>query len=52
MNPEWIGCSPHNFRPGRLVGYRPELIVIHVIAGSLLSADRWFNNPDASVSAH
>ncbi len=52
MNPEWIGCVPHNFRPGRPVGYQPQLIVIHVIVGSLLSADRWFNNPVASVSAH
>ncbi len=52
MNREWIGCAPHNFRPGRPVGYHPELIVIHVIVGSLLSADRWFNNPAASVSAH
>lgn len=52
MNREWIGCALHNFRPGRPVGYHPELIVIHVIVGSLLSADRWFNNPAASVSAH
>lgn len=52
MNQEWIGCATHNFRPGRPAGFRPELIVIHVIVGSLLSADRWFNNPDASVSAH
>jgi hypothetical protein len=52
MNPQWIGCSPHNFQRGRHVGYSPEIIVIHVIVGSLLSADRWFNNPAASVSAH
>lgn len=52
MSPDWIGCSPHNYRPGRPLGFRPELIVIHVIVGSLLSADRWFNNPASSVSAH
>src|ERR1700674_4026542 len=52
MKKEWIGCSPNNYRQGRPVGFRPELIVIHVIVGSLLSADRWFNNPAASVSAH
>jgi hypothetical protein len=52
MNVEWIGCAPQGFRIGRPVGFRPQLIVIHVIVGSLLSADRWFNNPTASVSAH
>lgn len=52
MNCEWIGCAPNNFRPGRPVGYRPELIVIHVIVGPLVSADRWFNDPAALVSAH
>jgi hypothetical protein len=52
MKKEWIGCSPNNYRQGRPVGFRPELIVIHVIVGSLLSADRWFNNPAASASAH
>jgi len=52
MKKEWIGCSPNNYRQGRPVGFRPELIVIHVIVGSLLSADRWFNNSAASVSAH
>ncbi len=52
MNLEWIGCSARNFRPGRPAGMRPEAIVIHVIVGSLASADSWFNDPVASVSAH
>lgn len=52
MNCEWIGCAPSNFRPGRPVGYRPELIVIHVTGESLVSADRSFNDPAALVSAH
>lgn len=52
MNKEWIGCASNNFRPGRPVGQHPEAIVIHVITGSLKSADGWFNNPVANVSAH
>lgn len=52
MNREWIGCASTNFRPGRPAAMRPEAIVVHVIAGSLASADSWFNDPVAHVSAH
>lgn len=52
MDKEWIGCAPNNFQPGRPAGFRPEIIVIHVIVGLLQSADRWFNDPAAHVSAH
>jgi N-acetylmuramoyl-L-alanine amidase len=46
-----IGCHPTNFRGGR-EGLRPKAIVIHIIVGSQASADNWFNNPAAQVSAH
>ncbi|MEQ1887366.1 MAG: peptidoglycan recognition family protein [Bryobacteraceae bacterium] len=51
MNIQWIGCASTNFRAGR-GKYRPEAIVIHISEGSLASADAWFQNPKASVSAH
>lgn len=47
---EWIGCAQTNFRRGRR--HTVDLIVIHVIEGSLKSCDNWFNNPAAQVSAH
>lgn len=40
-----------NFFKGR-AGYKPEAIVIHVMAGSIKGADQWFSNPDSKVSAH
>ena len=40
-----------NFTAGR-AGYKPELIVIHVMDGSLVGTDAWFNNPASQVSAH
>jgi hypothetical protein len=51
MEIKTIGCHPANFRTGR-DGLRPKAIVIHIIVGSQQSADNWFNNPAAGVSAH
>jgi N-acetylmuramoyl-L-alanine amidase len=48
----WIGCASTNFRPGRSARYKPEAIVIHISEGTLASADAWFQNPKARVSAH
>lgn len=52
MNVRWIGCAPENFRKGRPLGFRPEAIVVHIIVGSLTSADQHFNDPTSVVSAH
>ena len=41
-----------NFRVGRPPGMTPSAIVIHISDGSLSSADAWFNDPAAQVSAH
>jgi len=45
-------CAPGNFRSGRPPGIRPEAIVVHISTGTLASADDWFNDPAAKVSAH
>ena len=45
----WKG-SP-NFWSGRQ-GYKPEFVVIHIMAGTLVGTDSWFNNPKSQVSAH
>lgn len=45
----WKG-SP-NFWQGRR-GYKPEAVVIHIMAGSIQSCDSWFNNPNSQASAH
>lgn len=45
----WKG-SP-NFWAGRK-GYKPELIVIHIMDGTLAGTDAWFANPASQVSAH
>ncbi len=45
----WKG-SP-NFWQGRK-GYKPEAVVIHIMAGSIQSCDGWFNNPNSQASAH
>lgn len=52
MTIEFIGCATSNFRGGRPAPHRPEAIVIHIMAGSLLGTDAWFGNPASSVSAH
>jgi len=33
-------------------GYKPELIVIHISAGSLTSMTSWFQTPNSQASAH
>lgn len=33
-------------------GYKPELIVVHISAGSLTSMTSWFNTPNSQASAH
>lgn len=45
MIPTFIGCATRNFRPGRRAGAKPEAIVIHIIVGSLRSADNTFLHP-------
>jgi len=40
-----------NFRVGRN-GYKPEVIVIHIMAGSLAGTDSWFANPASQVSSN
>ncbi len=40
-----------NFTKGRN-GYTPEIIVLHVMAGSLTGTDSWFANPKSQVSTH
>lgn len=33
-------------------GYKPELIVVHISAGSLTSMTNWFSTPNSQASAH
>jgi len=40
-----------NFKKGRN-GYKPEIIVIHIMDGSLIGTDAWFANPRSEVSSH
>lgn len=40
-----------NFWGGRK-GYRPEAVVIHIMAGTLVGTDTWFLNPANEVSSH
>jgi N-acetylmuramoyl-L-alanine amidase len=49
---KWIGCNPANFHAGRPSGCKPSAIVIHISDGCLSSANSWFNDPRAKVSAH
>jgi N-acetylmuramoyl-L-alanine amidase len=50
--PVFVGCHPGNFRKGRPAGVVPDAVVIHVIVGSLRTADAWFGDARAHVSAH
>jgi len=52
MNVIRKACSAKNFMRGRPGGFRPAAIVIHISEGTLASADAWFNNDAAVVSAH
>ena len=52
MSIQKIGCAFENFRRGRPAGLHPAAIVIHIIVGSLKSADATFNDPKSNVSAH
>lgn len=40
-----------NFKTGR-DGYKPEIIVIHIMAGTLAGTDSWFANPASQVSSN
>lgn len=40
-----------NFAPGR-GGFKPELVVIHIMDGTLSGTDSWFASPISQVSAH
>lgn len=40
-----------NFSVGR-DGFKPEIIVLHIMAGSLSSATSWFATPVSQVSSH
>jgi N-acetylmuramoyl-L-alanine amidase len=33
-------------------GFKPEAVVVHIIEGTLASADSWFRTPTSKVSAH
>lgn len=48
---KWIGAAKGNYRSGR-ASKVVDMIVIHVIEGTLKSCDEWFNNKKAVVSAH
>lgn len=37
---------------GERKGYKPEIIVIHISAGSMTSMTSWFNTPNSSASSH
>lgn len=52
METTWIGCAPDNFHPGRPAGMKPETIVLHSLAGSLVEGGQRFNRPGTSLSAH
>src|SRR5688572_30151261 len=48
-SPTWVG-SP-NRQKGRN-GFKPEAVVVHIIEGTLASADSWFGTTKSKVSAH
>ena len=51
MKVEWQEAHPKNYREGR-DGKTPDRVVIHVAEGSYSGTLAWFQNPQASVSAH
>ncbi len=49
----WAPASPQNFRAANRPVTRPiDMIIIHDIEGTALSAVNWFQNPKAGVAAH
>lgn len=49
MDVIWKGSR--HFTKGRR-GYRPEAVVVHIMEGTLVGTDDWFNDPASKVSAH
>lgn len=54
---KWVGCHAANYAAGRMRGgriYKPEAIVVHVMDGTLVGTDAFFNlgRPKAPSSAH
>jgi N-acetyl-anhydromuramyl-L-alanine amidase AmpD len=47
----WKGAAAANFQTGRSDTV-PDVIVIHIMAGTEKGTDTWFHNPAAQVSAH
>jgi len=52
MEHTWIGCPGTNFRKGRPLGFRPEMLVIHVMAGSFSAGESVFLSEGTQKSAH
>jgi N-acetyl-anhydromuramyl-L-alanine amidase AmpD len=52
MTAIWKGAHSSNFQAGRPNGHRPRAIVIHIMDGSLVGTDSWFNDRASGVSAH
>lgn len=52
MDKQFMGCAASNFRAGRTAPFRPEAIVIHIMAGSLRGTDLWFGSTVSGVSSH
>jgi N-acetyl-anhydromuramyl-L-alanine amidase AmpD len=56
---KWVGCGEGNFLRGRTLWQSassavlvPEIIVVHIMAGTETGTDDWFNRRQAHVSAH
>jgi|HubBroStandDraft_2_1064218.scaffolds.fasta_scaffold124695_1 N-acetylmuramoyl-L-alanine amidase len=47
---QWKGAAAANFSAGRDMS--PDVIVIHIMAGTAAGTDAWFGDPKAQVSAH
>lgn len=47
----WKGAHANSFSSGRS-GHKPEAIVIHIMDGTLIGTDSWFNDPISQVAAH
>lgn len=52
MEKKWIGCAQDNFRKGRPAGFKPDMIVLRSLDGSLANAVTRFNSPGILVSVH